>query len=101
MSRPRAALTEFDGSGGSSLDPRLLLQALQRVSSGDFSVRLPGDWTGVEGKIADTFNQIVAANEQMAHELKRVGEVVGKAFKTKIETLLDDPAIAVALRGGS
>ena len=30
-----------------------------------------------------------------------VGEVVGKAFKTKLELLLDDPAIAAALRGGS
>jgi hypothetical protein len=29
-----------------------------------------------------------------------VGEVVGKAFKAKLETLLDDPAIAAALRGG-
>lgn len=30
-----------------------------------------------------------------------VGEVVGKAFKAKLEALLDDPAIAAALRGGS
>jgi len=29
-----------------------------------------------------------------------VGEVVGKTFKTKLEQLLDDPAIAAALRGG-
>ena len=39
-----------------------LLTALQAVRDGDFSVRLPGDWTGLEGKIADTFNEIVAAN---------------------------------------
>src|SRR5262245_37788480 len=37
-----------------------LLRALQAVRDGDFSVRLPGDWTGLEGKIADTFNEIVA-----------------------------------------
>jgi hypothetical protein len=30
-----------------------------------------------------------------------VGEVVGKAFKAKLEALLDDPAIAGTLRGGS
>jgi hypothetical protein len=30
-----------------------------------------------------------------------VGEVVGKALKTKLEQLLDDPAISAALRGGS
>jgi len=36
-------------SGASSLDLRELLHALQAVSSGDFSVRLPGDMTGLEG----------------------------------------------------
>jgi len=30
------------------------------------------------GKVADTFNEIVAANQHMAQELKRVGHVVGK-----------------------
>jgi HAMP domain-containing protein/CheY-like chemotaxis protein/signal transduction histidine kinase len=60
-----------------------LLRALQAVRDGDFSVRLPGDWTGVEGKIADTFNEIVASNARMASELERVGTVVGKQGKTK------------------
>jgi HAMP domain-containing protein/CheY-like chemotaxis protein/signal transduction histidine kinase len=59
-----------------------LLHALQAVRSGDFSVRLPGDQTGLEGKIADTFNEIVAANARMAAELKRVGHVVGKRGET-------------------
>ena len=36
-----------------------LLSALQAVRNGDFSVRLPGDWAGIDGKIADTFNEIV------------------------------------------
>src|SRR5262245_61632912 len=60
-----------------------LLGALQAVRDGDFSVRLPGDWTGLEGKIADTFNEIVAANARMADELERVGTVVGKQGKTR------------------
>ena len=34
-------------------------------------MRLPGSWTGLAGKIADTFNSIVSANQQMADELKR------------------------------
>jgi hypothetical protein len=37
-----------------------LLHALQAMRSGDFSVRMTGDHLGVEGKIADTFNEIVA-----------------------------------------
>ncbi|MBV9965441.1 MAG: hypothetical protein JO008_07075, partial [Alphaproteobacteria bacterium] len=41
-----------------------LLHALQSVRIGDFSVRLPADDTGLHGKIADTFNEIVAANQR-------------------------------------
>src|SRR5579862_2217117 len=61
----------------------VILGALQTMRNGDFSVRLPGSWTGLEGKIADTFNSIVAANQQMAQELKRVGQVVGKEGRTR------------------
>ncbi|HKE82455.1 MAG TPA: HAMP domain-containing protein [Vicinamibacterales bacterium] len=59
------------------------MTALQAVRDGDFSVRLPGDWTGLEGKIADTLNEIVAANARIADELERVGTVVGKRGKTR------------------
>src|SRR5437868_182465 len=60
-----------------------LLHALQLMRVGDFSVRLPGDSTGLAGKIADTFNEIVAANQRMAHQLEHVGEVVGREGKTR------------------
>jgi HAMP domain-containing protein/CheY-like chemotaxis protein/signal transduction histidine kinase len=64
-------------------DLSAILASLQTMRDGDFSVRLPGSWTGLEGKIADTFNSIVAANQQMAQELKRVGQVVGKEGRTR------------------
>jgi HAMP domain-containing protein/CheY-like chemotaxis protein/signal transduction histidine kinase len=64
-------------------DLSVILAGLQTMRNGDFSVRLPGSWTGLEGKIADTFNSIVAANQQMAQELKRVGQVVGKEGRTR------------------
>ena len=60
-----------------------LLHALQAMRAGDFSVRMTGDHLGIEGKIADTFNEIVAANERMAQQLERVGQVVGKQGKTR------------------
>ncbi|MGB6387543.1 MAG: HAMP domain-containing protein [Terriglobales bacterium] len=66
-----------------SADLSVILASLQTMRDGDFSVRLPGSWTGLEGKIADTFNSIVAANQQMAQELKRVGQVVGKEGRTR------------------
>jgi CheY-like chemotaxis protein/signal transduction histidine kinase/HAMP domain-containing protein len=69
-----------------SADLRVILASLQTMRDGDFSVRLPGAWTGLAGKIADTFNEIVAANQQMARELKRVGQVVGKEGRTRERT---------------
>src|SRR6266496_3807150 len=68
---------------GDSFDLHHMLQALQAMRVGDFSVRLPADQTGLAGKIADTFNEIVAANERMAHELEYVGQVVGREGKTR------------------
>ena len=60
-----------------------LLAALQAMRVGDFSIRMSGDSIGIEGKIADTFNEIIAANQRMAKQLERVGEVVGREGKTK------------------
>jgi HAMP domain-containing protein/CheY-like chemotaxis protein/signal transduction histidine kinase len=71
---------------GGNLDIALLLSTLRNMRDGDFSVRLPNTWTGLEGKVADTFNEIVAANQQMADELKRIGQVVGKEGRTRERT---------------
>jgi hypothetical protein len=65
------------------VDLHVLLHALQQMSVGDFSVRLPRDQVGLAGKIADTFNDIVAANERMAGQLEEVGQVVGREGKTR------------------
>jgi HAMP domain-containing protein/CheY-like chemotaxis protein/signal transduction histidine kinase len=70
-------------AGGVSSELATILAGLQTMRDGEFSVRLPGSWTGLPGKIADTFNEIVAANQQIARELKRVGQVVGKEGRTR------------------
>src|SRR5579863_8269786 len=74
-----------------SAELKMILASLHTMRDGDFSVRLPGAWTGLAGKIADTFNDIVAANEQMAQELKRVGQVVGKEGSTRERTRFRAP----------
>ncbi|MFL5043079.1 MAG: HAMP domain-containing protein, partial [Xanthobacteraceae bacterium] len=71
------------GAAGESVDLHELLEALQAVRVGDFSVRLPGDRVGIAGKIADTFNEIVGTNQRMAQQLDRVGAVVGREGKTR------------------
>src|ERR1700686_1131719 len=75
------------GNGRSvSAELSVILASLQTMRDGDFTVRLPGYWTGLRGKIADTFNEIVAANQQMARELTRVGQAVGKEGRTSERT---------------
>ena len=60
------------------MDMTTLLTALTALKKGDFTVRLPLDWTGVAGKVADTFNEVIELNERMANELERISRVVGK-----------------------
>src|SRR4051812_26364650 len=60
------------------LDAKLLLKTLRAFRNGDFSARLPLDWTGIDGEIAQAFNDIVSRNETLTHELDRVATVVGK-----------------------
>src|SRR5579884_3239212 len=69
-------------NGGSS-ELRELLNALQAMRVGDFSVRMASDHDGIMGKVADAFNEIVAANQRMAKQLERVGQVVGREGKTR------------------
>ncbi|HWS79336.1 MAG TPA: HAMP domain-containing protein, partial [Thermomonas sp.] len=66
------------------LDPmQQLLQAMIAVRDGDFSVRLPPHLEGLQGKLADTFNEIVAANRRLAHDLAKVSQQVGGEGQTR------------------
>src|SRR5487761_1457692 len=68
----------------------LILERMQAMRDGDFSVRLPGSWIGLAGKIADDFNEIAKANQRIAKELKRVGQVVGKEGQTRERARFDE-----------
>jgi signal transduction histidine kinase/CheY-like chemotaxis protein/HAMP domain-containing protein len=70
------------------LDEVVLLGVLADVERGDFSVRMPLEWTGVAGKIADRLNNVIAANETLGTELARVSRVVGKEGKLSQRLLL-------------
>ena len=60
-----------------------LLRALLAMRDGDFSVRLPADRTGLDGKIADAFNEIASTNARISSELERVGRSVGREGQTR------------------
>src|SRR5205814_10662309 len=75
---------------GNGVDSRQLLTALVAFKRGDFSARLPDDWTGVAGKIADTFNDVIRINQRMTQELARIGRVVGKEGRITQRASLSD-----------
>src|SRR5437016_14278668 len=64
-----------------NLDAALLLKTLTALKKGNFTVRMPNDWTGVAGKIADTLNDVIEMNDRLVKELERVSRVVGREGK--------------------
>src|SRR4051794_15815561 len=61
-----------------ALDPRGVLTALRAFKRGDFSVRLPVGLYGLDGEIAQTFNDIVDLNQVIGDEYARVRSQVGR-----------------------
>ena len=61
-----------------TVDAAALLDVLARIREGDFTARMPRDWTGVAGKVADGLNDVIVANQTLEAELVRVSDVVGK-----------------------
>src|SRR5205823_8618741 len=74
----RAGPANDSRSGIHECDNGQLLRALEAFKRGDFSVRLPDDCTGVAGKIADTFNEVIAKNQRLTLELDGIGRGVGR-----------------------
>src|SRR5262245_13235447 len=65
-------------SNGRVLERGELLWALRSFRRGDFSVRLPLDLTGLDGEIAQAFNDAVEMNASFAAEFARVSTQVGE-----------------------
>ena len=73
-----AAVTSDTADNVDNVDAAILLDVLARVKEGDFTARMPLEWTGVAGKVADGLNEVIIANQALGAELARVGQVVGK-----------------------
>ena len=50
-------LSTVEAGEPQAVDLSVVLGALHTMRDGNFSVRLPGSWTGLPGKIADAFNE--------------------------------------------
>jgi HAMP domain-containing protein/signal transduction histidine kinase/CheY-like chemotaxis protein len=62
-------------------DNKELLRILTEVKNGNFTVRMPIDQTGLNGKICDTLNEIISLNEKMMQEFTHAGNTIGKQGK--------------------
>jgi HAMP domain-containing protein/two-component sensor histidine kinase/PAS domain-containing protein len=56
----------------------MLLAALTAFRDGDFSLRLPSDWAGTEGRVAETFNQVIGHEDRFSREIERLRVTVGR-----------------------
>ncbi|MES1220812.1 MAG: HAMP domain-containing protein, partial [Bacteroidota bacterium] len=63
------------------LNKKQLLEVLTEVKNGNFSVRMPIDHIGLNGKIYDTLNEIIYLNEKMMMEFTKAGNTIGKQGK--------------------
>ena len=60
-----------------------ILAALIALKRGDSDVRLPEEWPGQAGRIAEAFNEVVELNVRTARELERLNRVVGREGKLR------------------
>ncbi|PZE22357.1 HAMP domain-containing protein [Paenibacillus xerothermodurans] len=74
-------MSEHDGyqiTQTDQVDTGELLNALMALKKGNFAYRMPFDHTGIAGKVADTFNEIMDMQESLVAEVQSVAKVVGK-----------------------
>ena len=76
---PRPGIT----SETSELRMRQILVAMVAFRDGDFSIRLPADWAGIDGQIAGAFNQTIAQEARIAEEAARLSATVGREGRLK------------------
>ncbi len=70
-------------NGANGIDPQVTLRVLTSVRRGDFSVRMPHDWKGSAGKVANALNDIIESNQRLEREIRRLSKQVGKEGRVK------------------
>jgi HAMP domain-containing protein len=90
--KKKPARPKMAGQSDSSPDTeaRLLLisAAMTAFRDGDFSVRLPADWPGITGRIAETFNQTIMHEQRLTQAAINLSVTVGKEGRLKQRLVL-------------
>ena len=75
-SRTRLAHSRDHAGNPAEARSRQILSAIIAFRDGDFSARLPAEWAGTDGRIAEAFNQTIAHEERIAQEVTRLSATV-------------------------
>src|SRR3954464_8597972 len=67
-----------------------LVTTLSAIEEGDFSSRLPSDWVGLEGRVAQSLNSISARMERFNVSLLRLRQQVGDEGKINVRLSVGD-----------
>src|SRR5438874_564808 len=78
-SRPQ----HINGEKRDAIDHKVALRVLASVQRGDFSVRMPTEWSGSAGKVAAAINDIIESNQHLEREIRRLNRNVGKEGQVK------------------
>ena len=84
----KKSTSKKDGGGqtvevADTLDRRMLLAALRAMKRGEFDRRLPDGFTGLDGQIAEVFNDVMAQAGGLADDVSEMRQVVGTEGRTK------------------
>jgi HAMP domain-containing protein/signal transduction histidine kinase/DNA-binding response OmpR family regulator len=77
---PREKSIAPDDAGARS---ERILASMLAFRDGDFTVRLPTNWSGTDGRIAGAFNQALRNEDRIAQEMTRLSMTVGEEGRLK------------------
>jgi signal transduction histidine kinase/DNA-binding response OmpR family regulator/HAMP domain-containing protein len=72
------------------VDARVALDVLAAVNRGDFSVRMPADWTGEAGRVAEALDAIIESNQRLERELALLSKRAGREGQVERAPLAED-----------
>ncbi|MBW3542104.1 MAG: hypothetical protein KY476_17680, partial [Planctomycetes bacterium] len=75
--------TKPTSTEGHSTNGRALLEGLRRLKRGDFTARLSEGETGLDGELAEAFNDVAVLLDDSAGDLERISRAVGKQGETR------------------
>jgi len=76
-------IPHLTADGPAQARSRQMLASMLAFRDGNFSVRLPSDWDGIDGQIAAAFNQAISYEDRLLQEVERLGRTVGREGRLK------------------